>query len=64
MGLGKTLQVISFIDILLRNTEAHTVLAIVPVSNQCIRGLKKKKKSSYVSCTLMFPEITVMLGLK
>ncbi|MEQ2167616.1 hypothetical protein GOODEAATRI_005839 [Goodea atripinnis] len=30
MGLGKTLQVISFIDILLRNTEAHTVLAIVP----------------------------------
>lgn len=41
------------------------MLAIVPVSNQCIRGLKKKKKkSSYVSCTLMFPEITVMLGLK
>lgn len=32
MGLGKTLQVISFIDILLRNTETHTVLAIVPVS--------------------------------
>lgn len=32
MGLGKTLQVISFIDVLLRNTEAHTVLAIVPVS--------------------------------
>lgn len=32
MGLGKTLQVISFIDILLRNTEAHTVLAIVPVN--------------------------------
>lgn len=40
------------------------MLAIVPVSNQCIWGLKKKKKSSYVSCTLMFPEITVMLGLK
>lgn len=38
------------------------MLAIVPVSNQCIQGLKKK--SSYVSCTLMFPEITVMLGLK
>lgn len=36
MGLGKTLQVISFIDILLRNTEAHTVLAIVPVSNPSI----------------------------
>uniref|UniRef100_A0A3B5L9H9 RAD54 like 2 n=1 Tax=Xiphophorus couchianus TaxID=32473 RepID=A0A3B5L9H9_9TELE len=36
MGLGKTLQVISFIDILLRNTEAHTVLAIVPVSNEHI----------------------------
>lgn len=32
MGLGKTLQVISFIDILLNNTEAHTVLAIVPVN--------------------------------
>ncbi|CAL1609339.1 unnamed protein product [Knipowitschia caucasica] len=32
MGLGKTLQVISFVDILLRNTEAHTVLAIVPVN--------------------------------
>ncbi|CAJ1050707.1 helicase ARIP4 [Xyrichtys novacula] len=32
MGLGKTLQVISFIDILLKNTEAHTVLAIVPVN--------------------------------
>ncbi|XP_030583540.1 helicase ARIP4-like [Archocentrus centrarchus] len=32
MGLGKTVQVISFIDILLRNTEAHTVLAIVPVN--------------------------------
>ncbi|XP_054641117.1 helicase ARIP4 isoform X2 [Dunckerocampus dactyliophorus] len=32
MGLGKTLQVISFIDILLRNTEAQTVLAIVPVN--------------------------------
>ncbi|XP_068450515.1 helicase ARIP4 [Clinocottus analis] len=32
MGLGKTLQVISFTDILLRNTEAHTVLVIVPVN--------------------------------
>ncbi|XP_071388225.1 helicase ARIP4 isoform X2 [Centroberyx affinis] len=32
MGLGKTLQVISFIDILLRHTGAHTVLAIVPVN--------------------------------
>uniref|UniRef100_A0A4W4E2X8 RAD54 like 2 n=1 Tax=Electrophorus electricus TaxID=8005 RepID=A0A4W4E2X8_ELEEL len=31
MGLGKTLQVISFIDILLRYTGATTVLAIVPV---------------------------------
>lgn len=36
MGLGKTLQVISFIDILLQNTEAHTVLAIVPVSSPSI----------------------------
>ncbi|KAK3540509.1 hypothetical protein QTP70_032473 [Hemibagrus guttatus] len=32
MGLGKTLQVISFIDILLRHTGAHTVLVIVPVN--------------------------------
>uniref|UniRef100_A0A8C2X0F2 RAD54 like 2 n=1 Tax=Cyclopterus lumpus TaxID=8103 RepID=A0A8C2X0F2_CYCLU len=32
MGLGKTLQVISFTDILLRNTEAHTMLVIVPVN--------------------------------
>uniref|UniRef100_A0A4W5PEA3 RAD54 like 2 n=1 Tax=Hucho hucho TaxID=62062 RepID=A0A4W5PEA3_9TELE len=32
MGLGKTLQVISFIDIVLRHTQAHTVLAIVPVN--------------------------------
>lgn len=32
MGLGKTLQVISFIDVLFRHTQAHTVLAIVPVS--------------------------------
>uniref|UniRef100_A0A8C5BQ15 RAD54 like 2 n=1 Tax=Gadus morhua TaxID=8049 RepID=A0A8C5BQ15_GADMO len=32
MGLGKTLQVISFVDILLRHTGAHTVLAIVPVN--------------------------------
>lgn len=33
MGLGKTLQVISFIDVLFRHTQAHTVLAIVPVSS-------------------------------
>uniref|UniRef100_A0A3P8QCU0 RAD54 like 2 n=1 Tax=Astatotilapia calliptera TaxID=8154 RepID=A0A3P8QCU0_ASTCA len=32
MGLGKTLQVISFIDVLFRRTQAHTVLAIVPVN--------------------------------
>ncbi|XP_028265315.1 helicase ARIP4-like isoform X2 [Parambassis ranga] len=32
MGLGKTLQVISFIDVLFRHTQAHTVLAIVPVN--------------------------------
>uniref|UniRef100_A0A4W3JZX0 RAD54 like 2 n=1 Tax=Callorhinchus milii TaxID=7868 RepID=A0A4W3JZX0_CALMI len=32
MGLGKTLQIVSFVDILLRYTEAHTVLAIVPVN--------------------------------
>ncbi|XP_075949419.1 helicase ARIP4-like isoform X2 [Anarhichas minor] len=32
MGLGKTLQVIAFIDVLLRHTQAHTVLAIVPVN--------------------------------
>lgn len=34
MGLGKTLQVISFIDVLFRHTRAHTVLAIVPVSTR------------------------------
>ncbi|KAL3063901.1 hypothetical protein OYC64_000259 [Pagothenia borchgrevinki] len=32
MGLGKTLQVIAFIDVLFRHTQAHTVLAIVPVN--------------------------------
>uniref|UniRef100_H3B8E5 RAD54 like 2 n=1 Tax=Latimeria chalumnae TaxID=7897 RepID=H3B8E5_LATCH len=32
MGLGKTLQVISFVDVLLKHTEARTVLAIVPVN--------------------------------
>ncbi|XP_075039957.1 helicase ARIP4 [Mixophyes fleayi] len=32
MGLGKTLQVISFLDVLFRNTPAKTVLAIVPVN--------------------------------
>ncbi|XP_068182389.1 helicase ARIP4-like isoform X2 [Antennarius striatus] len=32
MGLGKTLQVISFIEVLFRHTQAHTVLAIVPVN--------------------------------
>ncbi|XP_068613976.1 helicase ARIP4-like [Brachionichthys hirsutus] len=32
MGLGKTLQVISFIDVLFRHTRTHTVLAIVPVN--------------------------------
>lgn len=33
MGLGKTIQVISFLDVLFRHTEAKTVLAIVPVSS-------------------------------
>ncbi|XP_053233448.1 helicase ARIP4 isoform X1 [Podarcis raffonei] len=32
MGLGKTLQVISFLDVLFRHIEAKTVLAIVPVN--------------------------------
>ena len=32
MGLGKTLQVISFIDIFLRYTSAKKVLCIVPIN--------------------------------
>ncbi|XP_078676630.1 helicase ARIP4-like isoform X1 [Branchiostoma floridae x Branchiostoma belcheri] len=32
MGLGKTLQLISFIDVFLRHTEAKTVLCIVPIN--------------------------------
>ncbi|KAM3847775.1 helicase ARIP4 isoform 2-T5 [Vipera latastei] len=32
MGLGKTVQVISFLDVLFRHIEAKTVLAIVPVN--------------------------------
>ncbi|XP_073418640.1 helicase ARIP4 [Dendrobates tinctorius] len=32
MGLGKTLQVISFLDVLFQHTPAKTVLAIVPVN--------------------------------
>ncbi|KAM4652700.1 helicase ARIP4 [Discoglossus pictus] len=32
MGLGKTLQVISFLDVLFKHTPAKTVLAIVPVN--------------------------------
>jgi len=32
MGLGKTMQVISFIDVLLSNTTARSVLCIVPIN--------------------------------
>lgn len=56
MGLGKTLQVISFTDILLKNTEAHTVLAIVPVSNQSVYYVKRND----VEYTFMFPEVTIL----
>lgn len=41
------------------------MLAIVPVSNRVYSVFFVFfKKSSYVNCTLMFPEITVILGLK
>lgn len=48
MGLGKTLQVISFIDVLFRHTQAHTVLAIVPVSNrpQCRSSSRAKRNQT------------------
>ncbi|XP_077863982.1 helicase ARIP4-like, partial [Saccoglossus kowalevskii] len=32
MGLGKTLQVISFIDVIFRNTTAKSILCIVPIN--------------------------------
>ena len=32
MGLGKTLQMIAFVDCFLRHTEANRVLIIVPVN--------------------------------
>lgn len=46
MGLGKTLQVISFIDVLFRHTRAHTVLAIVPVSTVPVPRLQPSQKQS------------------
>lgn len=45
MGLGKTLQVISFIDVLFRHTQTHTVLAIVPVSTVQRHSSGKKEGS-------------------
>lgn len=46
MGLGKTLQAISFIDVLFRHTQAHTVLAIVPVSTVPVPRLQPSEKES------------------
>lgn len=50
MGLGKTLQVISFIDVLFRHTQAHTVLAIVPVSTVQRHGSGKQEGSDKTWC--------------
>lgn len=50
MGLGKTLQVISFIDVLFKHTQAHTVLAIVPVSTVPMPQLQPGKKESDQTC--------------
>lgn len=50
MGLGKTIQVISFLDVLFRHTEAKTVLAIVPVSSHVkgqLRGFLALRLSSH-----------------
>lgn len=51
MGLGKTLQVIAFIDVLFRHTQAHTVLAIVPVSTFLLTvGIQKNVDRLVLRC--------------
>ncbi|MEQ2209785.1 hypothetical protein XENOCAPTIV_003996 [Xenoophorus captivus] len=53
MGLGKTLQVISFIDILFRHTAAHSVLAIVPCVDSTPQDIQLMRYRSHVLHSLL-----------